>query len=73
MPNKPPPKRSSQVGGHSRRPAAGLSRGSRRGVSEFRAVGRTALTMSLRQAVIPAELHGRVLGAHRVALWGGIP
>jgi MFS family permease len=31
------------------------------------------LSMSLRQALIPAELLGRVLGAHRVALWGGIP
>lgn len=31
------------------------------------------LSMSLRQAMIPAELLGRVLGAHRVALWGGIP
>lgn len=31
------------------------------------------LTMSLRQALIPAPLLGRVLGAHRVALWGGIP
>jgi MFS family permease len=31
------------------------------------------LTMSLRQALIPSELLGRVLGAHRVALWGGIP
>lgn len=31
------------------------------------------LTMSLRQAMIPADLLGRVLGAHRVALWGGIP
>lgn len=31
------------------------------------------LSMSLRQVMIPAELLGRVLGAHRVALWGGIP
>ncbi|GAB3835687.1 MFS transporter [Dactylosporangium cerinum] len=31
------------------------------------------LSMSLRQAMIPAELFGRVLGAYRVALWGGIP
>lgn len=31
------------------------------------------LSMSLRQALIPAELLGRVLGAHRVVLWGGIP
>lgn len=31
------------------------------------------LSMSVRQAMIPAELLGRVLGAHRVALWGGIP
>jgi MFS family permease len=31
------------------------------------------LSMSLRQAMIPDELLGRVLGAHRVALWGGIP
>jgi MFS family permease len=30
-------------------------------------------SMSLRQAMIPAELLGRVLGAHRVTLWGGIP
>lgn len=31
------------------------------------------LSMSLRQAMVPAELLGRVLGAHRVVLWGGIP
>jgi MFS family permease len=31
------------------------------------------LSMSLRQAMIPAELLGRVLATHRVALWGGIP
>ena len=31
------------------------------------------VSMSLRQAMIPAALLGRVLGAHRVALWGGIP
>jgi MFS family permease len=31
------------------------------------------LSMSLRQAMIPAELLGRVLGANRVVLWGGIP
>lgn len=31
------------------------------------------LSMSLRQAMIPAELLGRVLSTHRVALWGGIP
>ncbi|AXB48198.1 hypothetical protein A4R43_00625 [Amycolatopsis albispora] len=31
------------------------------------------LSMSLRQAMIPAGLLGRVLGAHRVVLWGGIP
>ncbi|THV28725.1 MFS transporter [Glycomyces paridis] len=31
------------------------------------------LTMSLRQALIPTELLGRVLAANRVALWGGIP
>jgi MFS family permease len=31
------------------------------------------LTMSLRQAMIPAELLGRVLSANRVVLWGGIP
>jgi MFS family permease len=47
------------------------------GVSFFGiAVGITmwnVLSMSLRQAMIPPELLGRVLGAHRVALWGGIP
>lgn len=31
------------------------------------------LSMSLRQAMIPVELLGRVLGAHRVAVCGGIP
>lgn len=31
------------------------------------------LSMSLRQAMIPAELLGRVLSANRVVLWGGIP
>ncbi|NUQ89721.1 MAG: MFS transporter, partial [Glycomyces artemisiae] len=31
------------------------------------------LSMSLRQALIPAELLGRVLSANRVVLWGGIP
>lgn len=31
------------------------------------------LSMSLRQMMTPAELLGRVLGAHRVALWGSIP
>lgn len=31
------------------------------------------LSMSLRQAMIPDELLGRVLGANRVVLWGGIP
>lgn len=31
------------------------------------------LSMSLRQAMIPVDLLGRVLGTHRVALWGGIP
>ncbi|RLK61998.1 MFS transporter [Actinokineospora cianjurensis] len=40
------------------------------------AVGITAwnvLSMSLRQAMIPTDLLGRVLATHRVALWGGIP
>lgn len=31
------------------------------------------LSMSLRQALIPAELLGRVLSANRVVMWGGIP
>lgn len=31
------------------------------------------MSMSLRQAMIPAALLGRVLGAYRVSLWGGIP
>nr|WP_167493056.1 MFS transporter [Micromonospora ureilytica] len=31
------------------------------------------LAMSLKQALIPDELLGRVLGAHRVVLWSGIP
>lgn len=31
------------------------------------------LSMSLRQAMIPEHLLGRVLGADRVVLWGGIP
>jgi MFS family permease len=31
------------------------------------------LTMSLRQALIPEELFGRVQGAYRTLVWGGIP
>jgi hypothetical protein len=31
------------------------------------------LSMSLRQAMIPAELLGRVLSVNRVVLWSGIP
>jgi MFS family permease len=31
------------------------------------------LTMSLRQALIPAGLFGRVQGAYRTLVWGGIP
>jgi MFS family permease len=31
------------------------------------------LTMSLRQALIPAELFGRVQGGYRTLVWGGIP
>jgi MFS family permease len=31
------------------------------------------LTMSLRQALIPAELFGRVQGAYRTLVWGAIP
>lgn len=31
------------------------------------------LTMSLRQALIPAELFGRVQGAYRTVVWGAIP
>jgi MFS family permease len=31
------------------------------------------LTMSLRQALIPQELFGRVQGAYRTLVWGGIP
>jgi MFS family permease len=31
------------------------------------------LTMSLRQAMIPAELFGRVQGGYRTLVWGGIP
>jgi MFS family permease len=31
------------------------------------------LTMSLRQALIPHELFGRVQGAYRTLVWGGIP
>jgi MFS family permease len=31
------------------------------------------LTMSLRQALIPSELFGRVQGAYRTLVWGGIP
>lgn len=31
------------------------------------------LTMSLRQALIPEELFGRVQGAYRTAVWGAIP
>ncbi len=31
------------------------------------------LTMSLRQKLIPAELFGRVQGAYRTLVWGGIP
>ncbi|MEU2348420.1 MFS transporter [Modestobacter sp. NPDC049651] len=31
------------------------------------------LTMSLRQALVPEELFGRVQGAYRTLVWGGIP
>ena len=31
------------------------------------------LTMSLRQVLIPSELFGRVQGAYRTLVWGGIP
>jgi len=31
------------------------------------------LTMSLRQALIPEELFGRVQGAYRTVVWGAIP
>lgn len=31
------------------------------------------LTMSMRQALIPSELFGRVQGAYRTLVWGGIP
>jgi predicted MFS family arabinose efflux permease len=31
------------------------------------------LTMSLRQALIPEQLFGRVQGAYRTLVWGGIP
>lgn len=31
------------------------------------------LTMSLRQALIPGELFGRVQGSYRTVVWGGIP
>ena len=31
------------------------------------------LTMSLRQALIPEELFGRVQGGYRTLVWGGIP
>jgi len=31
------------------------------------------LTMSLRQALIPHELFGRVQGAYRTLVWGAIP
>ena len=45
----------------------------------FLAVGSAAVTvwnvlsMSLRQAMIPPELFGRVLGSYRMVIWGAIP
>lgn len=43
------------------------------GLAGFFASISNVLTMSLRQALIPEELFGRVLGAYRTLVWGGIP
>ncbi|MEV0129024.1 MFS transporter [Dactylosporangium sp. NPDC050688] len=43
------------------------------GVTALLVMAGNVLTMSLRQAVIPEELFGRVQGAWRTLVWGGIP
>jgi Na+/melibiose symporter-like transporter len=43
------------------------------GVSSAGVMAWNVLTMSLRQALIPAELFGRVQGAYRTVVWGAIP
>jgi MFS family permease len=48
--------------------AAGLFAASAAGVMVW-----NVLTMSLRQALIPQRMFGRVQGAYRTLVWGGIP
>jgi predicted MFS family arabinose efflux permease len=43
------------------------------GLSAFFVMAGNVLTMSLRQALIPEELFGRVQGSYRTIVWGGIP
>ncbi len=43
------------------------------GVSSAGVMAWNVLTMSLRQALIPAALFGRVQGAYRTLVWGAIP
>jgi predicted MFS family arabinose efflux permease len=43
------------------------------GLSAMLVMAGNVLTMSLRQALIPEELFGRVQGAYRTLVWGGIP
>jgi MFS family permease len=43
------------------------------GISAFGVMIWNVITMSLRQALIPHELFGRVQGAYRTLVWGAIP
>lgn len=43
------------------------------GLSAMLVMVGNVLTMSLRQALIPEELFGRVQGSYRTVVWGGIP
>jgi predicted MFS family arabinose efflux permease len=43
------------------------------GLSAFFVMAGNVLTMSLRQALIPEKLFGRVQGSYRTIVWGGIP
>lgn len=43
------------------------------GLSAFFVMIGNVLSMSLRQALIPEELFGRVQGSYRTLVWGGIP
>jgi MFS family permease len=58
--------------------AMGLTRNGYLGATLFGLTGLSVmiwnvLTMSLRQAVIPHHLFGRVQGAYRTVVWGAIP